>query len=668
MRLLASALLALGLAAPALAQPQVPVGTPAAPTVPTNAPRASTSDPRASLRAGWMDAEARAWNLEHVANIPRTGPFVNPDDPGDFGRANTDLAFQGDKMFVGNYNGVQIYSLADAARPRLVSQIVCAGGQGDVSVHGNLLFMSVEETRGRLDCGDQGVPEPVSAERLVGIRVFDISNLDRPRQVATVQTCRGSHTHTLVPDPRDPQNLYVYVSGISGVRPGEELAGCAGGNPAENADGSSYFRIEVVKVPIAAPQSARIVNSARFLLGLPAPPAHAATQLTPEQRAAAEARVAEARAQGRFAVVMGGEVVDVPEEAVGQILGQIVQQRGGTGAPTRADSLALHEMLPRLVAAQESRGNRTGPTSCHDITVYPEKGLAGGACEGYGILLDIRNPEDPKRLDTAGDANFAYWHSATFNNDATSVVFTDEWGGGMGARCRASDRMNWGANALFRIENGRALRQTSYYKLPAAQGETENCVAHNGSLVPIPGRDVMVQAWYQGGLSIFDFTDPAAPREIAYFDRGPMSAENLMLGGYWSVYYYNGYIYGSEIGRGVDVFRLAPSEHLSASEIAAAATVRERVVNPQMQTTVRWAPSVTLARAYLDQAQRADALTGAQATGVRTALDAAGRARTAAQKRTAATALTTQARRIGSTDAAARRLAETLVTVASSMR
>lgn len=657
MRRFAAAVLTLGLAAPAFAQ------------VPTNAPRASTTDPRVGLRAGWMDAQSAAWNLEHVANIPRSGPFVNPDNMGDFGRANTDLAFQGQTMFVGNYAGVQIYDLADPARPRLRSSIVCAGGQGDVSVHGNLLFMSVEESRGRLDCGSQGVPEPVSAERLNGIRVFDVSNLDQPRQVATVQTCRGSHTHTLVPDPRDPGSLYVYVSGIAGVRSGEELAGCAGGNPSENAEGSSYFRIEVVKVPVAAPQNARIVNSARFLLGLPAAPESAADVPSDEDKAEAAREAAEARAQGKFTATWMGREVVLPDDQAAQLMGLFMRQGNRGETATAADSAAFQAWLPEFAAQQEARmkaANRTGPTSCHDITVYPEKGIAGGACEGYGVLLDISNPENPRRLDTAGDANFAYWHSATFNNDATSVVFTDEWGGGMGARCRASDRMEWGADAIFRIEGGK-LHQTAYYKLPAAQSAEENCVAHNGSLLPIPGRDVMVQAWYQGGLSIFDFTNPAAPREIAYFDRGPMSTENPVLGGYWSVYWYNGYLYGSEIGRGVDVFRLVPSNDLTADEIAAAQTARAPVVNPQLQTTIVWPASAALSRVYLKQAHDARTVTTAQNRTITSALFTAERARTAAQKRTAAAGLTAAARSLGTT-ATASRLATSLRDLAASLR
>ncbi len=632
-----------------------------APTLPTVPATISTTDPRASLRAGWKDAGVAAMNVELVATLPKTGIFVNAAEPGDFSKMNSDIAFSGNTLYVGNFAGVQIYDISDPTKPRLRGSIECPGGQNDVSVYGNLLFVSVEETRGRIDCSGQGIEGRVSAERFRGVRIFDVSNLDTPRPIARVQTCRGSHTHTLVPDPRDPDNLYVYVSGTAGVRPGEELAGCS--DDRANADGSSYFRIEVIKVPLATPAQAAIVTSARFLLGLPAPPTHAATA----------AEVAAARARGAFIITYQGEEMALPEQYAAQMLTAVVARRGGSGAATAADSAAVRQMLPAMIAQQgggDGSAARTGPTACHDITVYPEVGLAGGACEGYGVLLDIRDPANPQRINEYGDPNFAYWHSATFNNDGTAVVFTDEWGGGTAPRCRATDRPEWGANALFAIDGtgaNRTLRPASYYKMPAAQGNNENCVAHNGSLVPVPGRDVMVQAWYQGGLSIFDFTDPARPVEIAYYDRGPMHADRLDAGGYWSVYWYNGYLYGSEIGRGIDVLRLVPGAQLSANEIAAAGTVRVREVNPQLQTRNRFDPSVTLARAYLDQAVRARTLTAARAARVTADLDRAARA-TTAQRRSAATRLAATARTLTGTDAGVRRLATALTELSTSMR
>src|SRR5207253_5773348 len=199
----------------------------------------------------------------------------------------------------------------------------------------------------------------------------------------------------------------------------------------------------------------------------------------------------------------------------------------------------------------QPQGPPTGPNQCHDITVYPEIGLAGGACAGLGLLLDIHDPEHPVRLDAAADANMSFWHSATFNKDGTKLLFSDEWGGGGQPRCRETDKKEWGADALFTIDNNK-LTFHSYYKLPAPQTSNENCVAHNGSLIPIPGRDVMVQGWYQGGISVFDWTDVDHPKEIAFFDRGPLSDQRLIVGGSWSAYWYNGYIYSSEIARGFD--------------------------------------------------------------------------------------------------------------------
>ncbi len=532
---------------------------------------------------------------------------------------------------------------------------MCTGGQGDVSVMGNLLFMSVEETRGRVDCGGSGVEAPSSPERFRGVRIFDISDIDAPRPVGAVQTCRGSHTHTLVPG--DAENVYVYVSGTAGVRPATELAGCSA--DAADAEGSSYFRIEVIKVPLAHPDQAAIVNSARFLLGLPVPPAHAADL----------AEVAAVRARGGFTVMMQGREIAVPDNAVAQLLGQMMAQRGATGTPTAADSAALRAALPGIVARMGGGAAPTGPTACHDITVYPQIGLAGGACDGYGLLLDIRDPANPQRIEQVGDANFAYWHSATFNNDGTKVIFTDEWGGGTAPRCRATDRSEWGANAIFTLGADRKLTQRSYYKLPAAQTSEENCVAHNGSLVPVPGRDVMAQAWYQGGLSVFDFTDAANPREIAYFDRGPMNADEMQMAGYWSVYWHNGYLYGSEIGRGIDIFRLTASDQLTTNELAAASSVMETQANPQLQTRIAWTPSVSLARAYLDQVTRASALSADTRARVARDLTAADAARGAARRTSARTlAATAAAVTAGASgDASALRLATALTDLGASM-
>jgi hypothetical protein len=509
-------------------------------------------DPRVGLEAGWMDAEQAIHNLELISHTPRPAGFVDPQDPGSFGFANSDLAFSGNFAFLGNFNGFQIYDISNPSAPTLRTAVVCPGGQGDMSVYGDLLFMSVEETRGRLDCGTQGVADTVSADRFRGVRIFDISNIDSPRQIAAVQTCRGSHTHSLVTDPDDAANIYIYVSGTGPVRPAAELAGCSGAAPEEDPN-TSQFRIEVIQVPLAAPQTARIVSAPRVFAD--------------------------------------------PE--TGDIAGLWTGGDHGPGTQT------------------------TSPSSrCHDITAYPAIGLAAGACSGNGILLDIRDPVNPVRIDAVIDPNFAFWHSATFNNDGSTLLYTDEWGGGTQPRCRATDLPEWGANAIFTIEN-RELEQQSYYKLPAPQTATENCVAHNGSLIPVPGRDIMVQAWYQGGVSVFDFTDPENPFEIAYFDRGPLSATDLMLGGYWSTYWYNGNIYGSEIARGLDVFQLVPSEHLSRNEIDAARLVHFEQANLQHQEMYDWPASFVVARAYLDQLDRDPSVDQDWVSDVRNSLDAA---------------------------------------------
>ncbi|MGE5205668.1 MAG: LVIVD repeat-containing protein, partial [Chlamydiota bacterium] len=487
--------------------------------------------------------------------------------------ANSDLAFQGNYLFQGNFYGVDIYDISHPAATQLVTTIVCPGGQGDVSVYRNLLFMSDEMPNGRIDCGVQGFPlEPppppgeqkdqakdkqekpripvAQKDRFRGVRIFDISDIRNPKQVAAVQTCRGSHTHTLVVDPKDKDNVYIYVSGTSFVRQPEELAGCSGGEPDKNPH-TALFRIDVIKVPLAAPQEAKVVSHPRVFM--------------------------DARTGAINGLNNGGT-------------------HGKKGLTKPADT-----------------------NQCHDITVDSALGLAAGACSGNGILLDIRDPVHPKRVDAVNDPNYSYWHSATFSNDGSKVVFTDEWGGGLGARCRANDPNKWGADAIFRRE-GDKLVFANYYKMPAAQADTENCVAHNGSLIPVPGRDIEVQAWYQGGISVMDFTDPAKPYEIAYFDRGPIDGKMLVLGGYWSAYWYNGYIYGSEIARGLDVFELTPTKFLTQNEIDAARTVQLAELNVQDQPKIEWPEQLIVAQAYLDQLARSQALSSRQISHLRKAI------------------------------------------------
>ena len=527
-------------------------------------------DPRSSLTPGFANAGQAISNLKLVASLPKPTGFLDPANPAGLppeapakdkkagaekkadedkakdeeherfpllSFANTDMAFSGNILAVGNYHGFNLYNLDTAGTPQLISSTICPGGQGDLSIVGNLMIMSVEQMRGRIDCGRQGNSQDVSAERFRGLRIFDISNPALPVQVGQVQTCRGSHTHSVVSGPDKDGSIIVYVSGTSSVRKEQELKGCVGevaGDPR-----TALFRIDVVEIPVSDPSRARIIDS-------PAVFADPAT--------------------GNLAGLYRGDDHDDPEHST-----------------ARTDQ-------------------------CHDITVFPARKLAAGACSGNGIIFDISNPRKPKRIDAVFDPGFAYWHSATFNNDGTKVLFTDEWGGGSRARCRVQDPRNWGADAVYDIVDGK-LRFRSHYKLPAAQTEQENCVAHNGSIIPVPGRDIFVQSWYQGGISVVDFTDSSKPVEIAYFDRGPIDKEHNVLGGFWSSYWYNGRIYGTEIARGLDVLELAPSAYLTQNEIAAArlANYGHRF-NPQQQFAVTWPDHPVVALAYLDQLERAKAL------------------------------------------------------------
>ena len=562
-----------------------------APTLPAGMTGSNVDDPRAKLSPGLYDAGEAAMGMKHLLLLKKPDAFQlgsdDPDSPqvkktlgllgvGDASQmpkpfqlvfaqlafANSDLAFQGNHLFQGNFYGVSIYDISDPANAKLLTSMQCPGGQGDVSVYKNLMFMSVEMPNGRLDCSTEGfAPQPAPAageqpkpdvqkDRFRGVRIFDISDIKSPKQVGAVQTCRGSHTHTLVVDPKDKNNVYIYVSGTSFVRPGEELAGCSADAPDKNPN-TALFRIDVIKVPLAAPQTAKIVSSPRVFM------------------------------DSRTGVING-------------------LNNGGThtakGISKPADT-----------------------DQCHDITVYSEIGLAAGACSGNGILLDIKAPANPKRVDAVNDPNYAYWHSAAFSNDGKKVVFTDEWGGGLGARCRANDPNVWGANAIFNLANNK-LSFASYYKLPSAQGDSENCVAHNGSLIPVPGRDIKVQAWYQGGISIMDFTDAKNPFEIAYFDRGPIDPKMLILGGDWSAYWYNGNIYGSEISRGLDVFELTPSKFLSQNEIDAAKAMRVSELNVQNQQRIVFPRNMIVAKAYVDQLERSNALPADQINNLRQAI------------------------------------------------
>ena len=573
-------------------------------------PIAPTPDPRVGLRAGRFDAQMAFWNMTLVSTTPASGPFA--------GVTNSDLAFTGKYAIQGNYNGYQVWDISDPAHPVLTTNYLCPASQSDVSVYKNLLFVSGEGLSGRIDCGAQGVHDTVSADRLRGLRIFDISDIAHPRNVGNVQTCRGSHTHTVLVDPRDPDNVYVYISGSAGVRSPSELPGCSAMAPDEDPN-SALFRIEVIKVPVAHPEQAAIVSSPRIFNDLAPPPTHGEA---PADVAAREAALAQARTRGAFIVKIFGNDQVLPDRFAQGMLDSVVKARGGTGAATGADSAALRAALPGIIDRLVGGGNGrkpSGPNQCHDITVYPHIGLAGGACGGYGLLLDIRDPANPRRIDAVADSNFSYWHSATFNNDGTKLLFSDEWGGGGAPKCRATDKREWGGDAIFTLANGKLTFQ-SYYKMPAPQTVNENCVAHNGSLIPIPGRDVMIQAWYQGGLSVFDWTDAAHPVEIAFFDRGPADSTRMGPGGSWSVYWYNGNIVSSEIDRGLDILHLTPSPFLTQNEIDAANTVHLDYLNVQGQPHYSWPASFALARAYLDQLERSGGLAKGKIGSARSAL------------------------------------------------
>ena len=582
-------------------------------------------DARVGLRAGWWDAAQAAWNMRLVSTSRPPAEFI-PTEPGDFDYMNSDVAFKGNYVIQGNFQGFSVWDITDPFHPRLVHAERCPEQQNDVSVYRNLLFLSGESQNGRVDCGTQGVQEPVSPERFRGVRVIDISDPTHPRILANVQTCRGSHTHTLVTDRKDTSAVYIYVSGQAPVRPAEELAGCSGALP-EQDTASARFRIDIIRVPLAHPEASGIVSRPRIFDALVDPPRHGAN---PTDSATAQRLADSAQATGAYVIRFQGSPIVLPPQFVKPMLDSVAKGNGRT-APNGADSAALRGVIQKIIddeflAPMGPGGVRHGPDQCHDITVYPERGVAGGACAGYGLLLDIRDPAHPVRLAAASDSNFAYWHSATFNNDASTVIFTDEWGGGVAPRCRATDKPQWGADAIFTVANKRALTFQGYYKVPAPQTTTENCVAHNGNLIPVPGRDIMIQGWYQGGVSLFDFTDPTRPTEIAYFDRGPMDSTKLEMAGSWSAYWYNGYIYSTEISRGLDVLELQPSALLTQNEIDAAKLVKVAYQNVQDQQHMTWPASFVVARAYLDQLERSRGLAAGRIGAVRTALASAERA------------------------------------------
>jgi uncharacterized protein (DUF305 family) len=601
---------------------------------------ALSEDPRANLKPGLNDAGIAIKNLKLVSSLSKPPGFIDPNNPNEIPKAknpqqekegdehkendegkdeeeakrkptesesrqrypmlsfsNTDMAFAGNTLVAGNYHGFNVYDLGNQGMPKLISSVVCPGGQGDVSIVGDLLIMSVQETRSRLDCGLQGIAEDVSEERFRGLRIFDISDLSEPKQVGAVQTCRGSHTHSVVAGPGETGKIIVYNSGTSSIREQEEMDSCFDESPGDTR--TALFRIDVVEIPVDDPAASRIVDSPAV-----------------------------------FA-----------DEETGAVAGL---WRGGDHGDDTQDTYTTD--------------------ACHDITVFPSLNIAAGACSGNGILFDITDPMKPNRIDVVTDPGFAYWHSATFNNDGTKVLFTDEWGGGGRPRCRAFDPLDWGADAIYNIVDGK-LEFQSYFKIPAPQLEQENCVAHNGAIVPVPGRDIFVQSWYQGGISVIDFTNSTEPVEIAYFDRGPIDAEALVTGGFWSSYWYNGLIYGTEIIRGLDVLELTPSEYLSAHEIAASKMADlGSVFNPQQQFPVSWPQHPQIALAYVDQLTRGTS-DPQRFKSLRTALETAlVRVESNRQDKRLAKALSTHAAELKGVDPRETKLQELLFNIAGQLK
>jgi hypothetical protein len=611
--------------APPLPPPPPPPTTMPKPVTPIVSATAPSPDPRVGLSPGLWDAGQAAWNMRLISATPPSekslgtssnGKPIHWGDPDSRIPTHSDLAFFGKYAIQGNYNGFEIFDISNPLKPVVVQVYNCPASQNDVSIFKHLLIMSSEAPNSRSDCGFGGVAEVVSKDRVRGVRIFDITNLQAPKLVKSVETCRGSHTHTVVTQPGDNDNFYIYISGTAGVRSADELPGCSDAGANADDPNTARFRLEVIKVPIAAPQNAAIVSSPRIFNALPPAPGN-------PERAAVDA----AGRQGRGG--QGGQQPGAPAAGAAPGAG------GAAGAPGAQAAGAAPGTAP--TGRGRSNGPPTGPNQCHDITVYPQIGLAGGACAGLGLLLDIRDAAHPQRIDFVSDANMSFWHSATFSNDGKKILFSDEWGGGGAPRCRATDKMEWGADALFTIEDNK-MKFHTYYKMPAAQTEQENCVAHNGSLIPIPGRDVMVQSWYQGGISVFDWTDVDHPKEIAFFDRGPVNGERLAMGGTWSAYWYNGVIVSSEIARGLDILELVPSPLISQNEIDAAKSVHFDFWNTQDQQKLVWPPSFALARAYVDQLERSKGLAPDVIASTRTVLGSAEKA-SGAQRKTALTQL-----------------------------
>lgn len=537
------------------------------------------ADPRNGLKSGIYDAGEASKGMKLLSFSKKPAEF---DSTNGLTFINSDMAFQGKYVFQGNFSGFMVWDVSNPLKPKQISVYPCVTSQGDPSIYGDLLFISAEGGGNRNDCGKGGVKDP--KDHMAGVRIFDVKDPAHPKLIKNVQTCKGSHTHTIVPSPTDKNVIYLYVSGSQGARPETELAGCkTTDDPADTLN--SIFRLDVIKVPLNAPAKAAVVTGARIFTGM----------------------------------------MPAPQSAVRA-------SRGGEGAAPPVP---------------------VGPKNCHDVTAYPAMHLLAGACGSYGLLVDISNPEKPIRLDAVSDTNFSLWHTAVFSNDGKKVVFTDEWGGGTAPNCQARSMIEMGGNTTLTISAGKKYKEHAYFKIPTAQSAQENCVSHNGGIVPIPGRDVMVQGWYQGGIDVIDFSDPDKPFEVGFFDRGsidpapqqlidagpPASAAGAggggprpTIGGSWGAYYYNGVVYSSELARGFDVLELTPSDHLSANEIAAAKLVRFDQYNPQSQPKLVWPAAFVVVRSYLDQLVRNTGLAATRTTVINAALAAAEKQTGAARK------------------------------------
>ena len=528
-------------------------------------------DPRSNLKPGRTDAGEAARNMRLVSTTPKPAEF---DTSRGLTFVNSDLAFKDKYVFQGNFSGFTIWDVSDPARPKVVSVTSCVTSQGDPSIYGNLLFLSAEGGANRNDCAKGGVRDP--KDHMAGVRIYDVSDPTKPRLVKNVQTCKGSHTHTIVPHPRNKDVIYIYVSGSQAARPDSVVPGCRNGtDPADVTN--SLFRLDVIRVDLKRPERAEVVTGARIFTGL-----------DPAPRAASRQPIA----------------------------------RPAT-------------------AGDSTRPAPTGPRNCHDVTAYPAAKLLAGACGSYGLLVDISNPEKPVRLDAKSDTNFSLWHTAVFSNDGKKVVFTDEWGGGTSPMCQANSMMEMGGNTILTVDKAKKYKQHAYFKIPSVQTAQENCVSHNGGLIPVPGRDIMVQGWYQGGVSVMEFTDPDHPKELAFYDRGaidpPPGADvpvtpppqgrgrgnRSTIGGSWGAYYWNGMIFSSEMDRGFDILELEPSDQLSKNEIEAAKLVRFAEYNPQSQPKIEWPAAFPVVRSYLDQLVRGNGLAADRTTAIASALDAA---------------------------------------------